>query len=362
MVVNVLHMNAGDGETSYFHNSTVQKTVISKARHVLEDTIEDLCGGAIPCCFKVADLGCSTGPNTLSVISEIIDTVLRSCRKMKHNSPEFQVFLNDLPENDFNCIFKSLPSFYKEMKREKGDEMGPCSIAGLPGSFYERLFPGNSLDVVHSSYSVHWLSQVPVGLEINKSNIYMAKTSPQGVFEAYMQQFQMDFSLFLQLRAKEIITQGRMVLTFLGRKVADPSSRDCCKIWELLAKSLLDVATERHVEEVQVDSFNLPYYTPCEEEVRTVIENEGSFVLDKLELFEVNWDGTDDSEGFTFNRHDSGRRVANIIRAGTEPMIASHFGEYIVDELFAKFANNVAEHLSRENTKHVNIVISMTKK
>lgn len=139
-----------------------QKTAILKARDVLEDTIEDLCGGAIPRCFKVADLGCSSGPNTLVVISEIIDTVLRSCRKMKHKSPEFQVFLNDLPGNDFNHIFVMLPSFYKEIKREKGDEMGPCSIAGLPGSFYERLFPSNSLDVVHSSYSVHWLSQVNI--------------------------------------------------------------------------------------------------------------------------------------------------------------------------------------------------------
>lgn len=40
----------------------------------------------------------------------------------------------------------------------------------------------------------------------------------------------------------------------------------------------------------EVDSFSVPYYFPCKEEVREIIEKDGSFVLDKLESFEVNWD------------------------------------------------------------------------
>ncbi|CAH9071883.1 unnamed protein product [Cuscuta europaea] len=45
------------------------------------------------------------------------------------------------------------------LKKEMGDEFGPCFISGVPGTFYGRLFPTNALNFVHSSYSLMWLSQ-----------------------------------------------------------------------------------------------------------------------------------------------------------------------------------------------------------
>ncbi|XP_042486381.1 probable caffeine synthase MTL2, partial [Macadamia integrifolia] len=158
-VQQVLHMNGGDGETSYATNSNLQKLVITKAKPVVIRSISDLFTTNLPPCLRVADLGCSSGPNTLLVISEIIEAIDEICHQLNCNTPEFQVFLNDLPSNDFNTIFKSLPVFYEQLKKEKGEKFGPCSITGLPGSFYERLFPSNTIDFIHSSYSLHWLSQ-----------------------------------------------------------------------------------------------------------------------------------------------------------------------------------------------------------
>ena len=66
-----------------------------------------------------------------------------------------------------------------------------------------------------------------------------------------------------------------------------------------------------------MDSFNLPYYSPYEEEVREIVEKEGSFNLDKMEIVEVNDDPS----------NESGKNVANCIRAVLEPMLATHFGE-----------------------------------
>uniref|UniRef100_A0A2N9FFP4 Jasmonate O-methyltransferase n=1 Tax=Fagus sylvatica TaxID=28930 RepID=A0A2N9FFP4_FAGSY len=109
--------------------------------------------------FTVADLGCSSGPNTLSPTYEMIDAIVGLCRETGHAPPELLVFLNDLPSNDFNTGFRSLPDFYNMLKKEKGDDLGPCFIAGMPGSFYGRLFPSKTLNFVHSSYSVHWLSK-----------------------------------------------------------------------------------------------------------------------------------------------------------------------------------------------------------
>lgn len=81
------------------------------------------------------------------------------CCHLHRPIPEFQVYLNDLPGNDFNTLFRSLPAFYEKLKKEKGRESSACFIAGVPGSFYGRLFPTGSLDFIHSSSSLHWLSQ-----------------------------------------------------------------------------------------------------------------------------------------------------------------------------------------------------------
>lgn len=125
-----------------------------------EEAITDLYSSSFPKTLCIADLGCSSGPNTLLVLSELIQTVHKIRQKLGHQSPEFIIYLNDLPGNDFNTIFRSLPKFYSNLKANTGSEFGPCVINGVPGSFYDRLFASKSLHFLHSSYSLMWLSQV----------------------------------------------------------------------------------------------------------------------------------------------------------------------------------------------------------
>ena len=363
----VIHMNAGIEKSSYANNSIVQKTAILRARQILEDTIMDMIEkDKVLECYKIADLGCSSGPNSLLVISNIIDIIHVLCMKKNQISPEYEVSLNDLFENDFNTIFKSLAPFYDKLKVEKGPKFGPCFISGVVGSFYGRLFRRKSLHFVHSSYCLHWTSQVPEEIENNKRNIYIAKTSPPNVFEAYLKQFQKDFATFLCFRSEEIVPNGRMVLTFLGRSIADPTSNDSCCWSELLAKSLNDMVDEGLVGEAELYSFNLPFYTPYIDEVKAIVKEEGSFTLDKFELFRVNWDPSynDDDKDCVFDKKKSGKDMAKTIRAVFEPLLVSHFGfgDFEVDNLFERYANHVGEHLSMEKTKFSNIVISLTKK
>ena len=131
-----------------------------KAKVILEETITRLYCDSSPNCMKVADLGCSVGPNTLLVMSNIMDIVDAVCIRLNLELPTFQFYLNDLYGNDFNTIFKSLPDFYTKLQQEKGHKFGSCFINATPGSFHGRLFPSNSIDLFHSANSVHWLSQV----------------------------------------------------------------------------------------------------------------------------------------------------------------------------------------------------------
>jgi len=92
--------------------------------------------------------------------------------------------------------------------------------------------------------------KVPGGLEdasgraLNKGKIYISKTSPQCVLDAYSQQFKNDFSLFLASRSHEMVTGGRMVLSFMGRTTMDPTSDHSCYQWELLARSLMTMVSQ----------------------------------------------------------------------------------------------------------------------
>lgn len=132
---------------------------------ITEEAITDLYCNTTSSSFRkrlcIADLGCSSGPNTLLAVAGLIKTVDNVRIKKGHNeSPEFQVYLNDLPGNDFNSIFRSLPRFQERLRKEMGSGFGPCFFTGVPGSFYGRLFGTNTLHFVHSSYSLQWLSQV----------------------------------------------------------------------------------------------------------------------------------------------------------------------------------------------------------
>lgn len=365
---NVLHMNEGNGESSYANNSTLQKAVILKAQPFLEKTVKEIMCSAIdkfPQCLKIVDLGCSSGQNSLFVMSKIIDNAHAVCEEKNVQVPEFQVFLNDLPTNDFNTMFKLLPPyFYEKLKKEKGDNFRPCFVAGVPGSFYERLFPTASLHFVHSSISGHWLSQVPEILESNKGNVYIAKSSPPNVYEAYMKQFVRDFSTFLRVRSEEIIANGRMLITFCGRKSADPTSEDSCFLWNMLAKSLFEMVDQGLLGEADSNSFNIPMYFPSKDELKAIIVMDGSFNLDSLESFELNWDVRKeiDDRQLGVNKDSSGMFLAKTIRASTEPLLVSHFGNSFIDNIFESYARHADEHLSREKPKFFNIVISLIKK
>lgn len=80
----------------------------------------------------------------------------------------------------------------------------------------------------------------------------------------------------------------------------------------------------------------------------------------------MNWDPSydDKDEGFVFDKKKSGKAMAKTIRAGCEPLLASHFGfeNSKMDYLFEKFAYHVGEHLAMEKSKFSTIVISLIKK
>jgi hypothetical protein len=140
---------------------------ISETRPVIQKSIKEVHAALLPQTMVVADLGCSSGPNTLIFISSVINTIADHCTKLGQSDyMEIQFFLNDLPGNDFNQLFWSLEQFKRSAALDrKRNTLPPYYVSGLPNSYYIKLFPRQSVHLFHSSYCLHWRSQVHKNIE-----------------------------------------------------------------------------------------------------------------------------------------------------------------------------------------------------
>ncbi|XP_031253800.1 probable caffeine synthase 2 [Pistacia vera] len=351
-VKEVLYMNKGDGENSYHQNSSFTQKLAGLSKPALQNTVQSLFSkDVLPYqVLNVADLGCSSTPTTFSVIETVIESVKRKCKELNYQIPEFQYYLNDLAGNDFNTLFKGLLKF-----TEKHNDLH-CFVMGTPGSFHGRLFPANTMHLIYSSYAVSWLSKVPrltdiEGLPLNKGKIYISDTSSQAVKEAYLAQFQVDFGLFLKSRSQEMIHDGRVFLIFHGRLSAEHSTTDTCFCWEPLSKAIADLVSLGLISEEKLDSFDVPDYVPSIEEVKDIVNREGSFEIELLETFPIEMG---DKEIWI-----NGEKLAKDTRCLTESLVSNHFGEEILDKLYDKLSDVIVKDLATctEQIKVTNFVL-----
>lgn len=84
--------------------------------------------------------------------------------------------------------------------------------------------------------------------------------------------------------------------------------------------------------------------------------------MDQLEAFEIDWDGGFEDGDCQYSAMSRGQRVAKTIRAVVESMIEYHFGKNIMDDLFQRYAELVQDHLSKNRTKYINLVLSVIRK
>ncbi|XP_031379037.1 loganic acid O-methyltransferase-like isoform X1 [Punica granatum] len=325
-------MNAGDGSYSYNKNSYFQRAATSTAKEKIDEAIATVLdikrfSSGPRASFTIADLGCSVGPNTFIAVQNIIEAVRH---KYGSQVPDFQVFFNDHTANDFNALFASLPperNYY---------------AAGVPGSFHGQLFPESSLHFVHSSYAIHWLSRVPKELldegspAWNKGKIHYTST-PKEVGDAYKSQFTKDMRDFFNARVQEIVSGGIMAFIVPGTQDGVPHSQVPLGVnLDILGLSLMDMAKEGIIKESDVDSLNLPIYTATPQEMTELVNTNGCFDIERMELTASRSKIRGSINAQAWMMH---------LRAGLEGIISKHFGTEIIDELFDRFLQKVAGRL-----------------
>ncbi|KAG9449046.1 hypothetical protein H6P81_009011 [Aristolochia fimbriata] len=336
----VASTNGGDGPNSYYRNSSYQRNGVTSVLAMIEEAIysEDLDmmqNGSDQCTYKsgepfrIADLGCSVGPNTFLVVEAIIEAL----KKLKYHShgddvQEFQAFFNDIASNDFNTLVQSPLWETTQQYYFK---------AVVPGSFHGRLFPKASLRFVCCIYALHWLSGSPKELmdhnspaAWNKGRITCHGVTAQ-VSASFLAQFTMDMGNFLQARAEEVAPGGFMALLLPFQLPTSDPPQLFFVLVRLLDAALSDMVSVGRVEEPKVDLFNFPSYLPTAAELKMLIEKNGDFSIAKMEPLPPPKMGFD------------APALCNLLRAVMEKAMSAYFGCEIMDEVFDRYLKKIED-------------------
>ncbi|KAK4485113.1 hypothetical protein RD792_007723 [Penstemon davidsonii] len=333
-------MNAGEGQHSYVKNSTYQRGVVNVAKSIIEEEIAKKLDVSSINSFRIADYGCATGHNSFPAIKIITQAITRKISGLASHDHEFSVYFNDNVTNDFNTLFRSLPknNYYNAL--------------GLPGDFHGRLLPKSSLHFAYCSWSLHWLTEAPATALNNGATMYSGNIKDQ-VYDAYLYQFGKDLGSFLDARAHELVSGGLMTLLIpTVPSFWDPQT-EYTLITEinLLGSCLMDMAKEGIIDEAKVDAFKTPLYFATPEELKTIIDNNNNYSIERFEIL--------NNPGKHTLPSVSDR--AAFYRAVIEKLIGDHFGTEIIDEFFNRYMKKLAASSvlvnSGNDKSHVTLVV-----
>ncbi|MQL92639.1 hypothetical protein Taro_025267 [Colocasia esculenta] len=345
----ILCMQGGEDDGSYAKNSEAPASAVALSKPLLEVAIRSMKLFAGEASIRIADLGCATGHNTLSTMDFLVGSLRQRYEEEFGCVPEFEAFFSDLPSNDFNSLFRSLSVFPDKKKR-------PFYAAGVPGSFYDRLFPKGKLHLAVSLSALHWLSQIPESVLDRRSPAWnkgraWIDGAKEEVVEAYARQSSEDLKAFLRCRREEIMEGGLLFLLMAGRpgsqppanQLGDPESRAKHPFTGTMDQAWADLLNEGLIDEETRDSFNIPAYMRSTEEVRKAFEECSGFEIQKLEFQRIVEHSKEKQEEWIKDPDSYGMAKANLVRATLKPIAEAHLGPALSEELFRRFQRRSSE-------------------
>jgi hypothetical protein len=152
----------------------------------------------------IADYGSSQGKNSLTPMR----VAIRALRARVGADRPISVTHIDQPANDFNILFDVL---HRDPHRYTLDDLHVFPNA-IGRSFYEQVFPPDSVHLGWSSHAAMWLSRVPTFVTGN----CRGNRGTAAECEAFRRQAALDWERFISLRATELRPGGRLLLMGAG--------------------------------------------------------------------------------------------------------------------------------------------------
>ena len=197
--------NSMEGGGYYNRFSSIQSAGAMTAQTLLEQAYAAVStdGGDTP--LIIADFGSSQGRNSLQPLRHFLVGLQRRLSVDR----ALVVVHTDLPSNDFTSLFDTVlnhPESYLSV--------APNVFAYAAGrSFYEPLFPPNSLTFGWSSYALMWPSQLAA---LIPGHIYSTRAEPK-ILAQFDARGKEDWRRFLSLRAVELKLSGHLAVVLAAR-------------------------------------------------------------------------------------------------------------------------------------------------
>lgn len=154
----------------------------------------------------IADYGSSEGRNSLAPIAAAIQIL----RARTDPTREISVVHTDLPDNDFNALFRLLAGDPASYTRHD-----PRVFASAVGrSFYGQVLPTASVTLGWSGWAVQWLSRTPARIP---DHVQVACSRDEPARAAFARQAAEDWETFLTHRGRELRPGGRLVILTMER-------------------------------------------------------------------------------------------------------------------------------------------------
>lgn len=354
-----LCMQGGDGDGSYARNCEAPASAIALSKPSLLKAISCMNLFRGEASLRIADLGCGTGFNSLSTIDLVVESIKKRYARESISVPEFEAFFSDLPLNDFNTLFRSLPHLCPRGNDEKPRKLSYYA-AGVPGSFYERLFPRGKLHVAISLSALHWMSRIPEAVLDKNSHAWnqgraWIDGARNEVVEAYAKQSEEDLKAFLRCRAEEMVSGGLLFILMAGRsdsehpenQLGDPDTKAKHPFTNVMDQAWNDLVKENLIDEETRDAFNIPAYMRSREEIRRAFNHSKAFEIKSLKFRKVMEHSKEKQKKWIKDPISYGKTKANLVRATLRPIIDAHLrSSHLSQEFFKRFEKRAAEDIN----------------
>lgn len=299
-----------------------------------------------PRVFRAADLGCADGGTSVEMWRQVLGGI-----RAKLPARPIEMIYTDLPRNDFSQLFRMLHG-QTETKSYYGEIPDVYPFASGT-SFHQAIFPRQSVDLAFSATATHYISKVPGNIS---GHVHMV--GAEGAERAaYDEIGRIEWERFLHLRAREMVSGGRLCLLNFGidgqgRYLGATGGVSMFDTYNRLWASLAD---DGRITREEYANTNFPQvYRTAEQFSAPLLDNTSQVYRAGLKLEHIEARHTRCPYALDFETHKDPVRFAReyipTLRSWSEPTFASGLSPdrpaeqraEILDEFYGRYERLVA--------------------
>jgi len=336
------------GDGFYSRVSLGPKAVIDHCEPLVLRALDQLTRHDRP--LAVSDFGAADGGTSLNLMRSVV-------KRSKQNFPDRPVTVTytDLPDADFTSLFRNVA----EGTRTEDSYLKRYSdvfVYGSGTSFYQQIFPAESLDLAFSASAMHYLSAKPCTIVDHIHSVGAHRDE----FREYQAQAIRDWTTILLNRSAELASGGMLVMANFciddhGQYLGNTGNENLFENYNLLWRDLnrdqvitdgeyRNTAFQQHYK--TVDEF----IEPLIDQANPVFQSGLRLVSAKSEIVKCPFrtafkQGSLNPEQFAtefVNTHRSW--TSTTFRAGLDETRSEEDKNAILDELYRRFHSLVLDN------------------